>query len=240
VHKISDGAMVEYGNPERLVIIPSSRVTQWNDRYEFADFGKRLDATKLYLRDDGQDVVYFNGIPGLTSNMEENFEFLRYFIAKQQPRRVSFMGVSSGGFAANLFAHHVGADDVLLISTLVFMDRNVCAQKGGGERLPGLFDKIHEKFERDNLDPKYLDLRPFMIEGQDKVRSVRMHLIGHDETDLLQAGHVADLPHVRLVPHEQGRHGTLSAILTRSGVLEDELNAPVEQLTATLPANGQM
>ena len=235
LNRICDGAAVSYGDPDRLVVLFSSVLAVPRDHFDYADITRDLPYTKLFLRDHQPLLTYHTGIRGLSGSIHETAEFLRYFIDRLGPGRVTFMGISSGGYAANLLGHWVGADDVHLQSTVSFTDPAVRDAVGGGERIPGSFDSMAAFMQEHGLDPALMDLRRIIADHDGPAPLVRLYYPSGDAIDVLQAGRIADFPHVQAIAHPSRSHSFLGAALARAGILYDDLAASVQDLRAQHP-----
>ena len=232
MQQIADGAALSYGDPERLVIFLSSRGAYRKGVFDGTDFSRDMPYTKLYLRDEGKDYFYHNGIPGLTTDMQENAEFLTYFIGKLQPRRVTMVGVSLGAFGALAMGHMVGVDDIHTVSLVSYLHRDIGGDPEKGELWAGVFDPVNELFETRGFDRRYLDGRAIMAEHPGKVRVMRQHVARAEPVDMNHAARISDLPGVQTVVHDRGRHMTLSAVLIRGGSFVADIAAPLHELAA--------
>lgn len=229
LERIAQGAAIQHGDNRRVVILFSSMFAVRRDTFNFIDYFAALPYTKLFLRDDSEVLCYHGGIAGLTSGVEETADYIRAFIDQTRPERTTFFGISSGGYAAKMFGHLVGADDIHAINTVSFLDYEN-ARRVGGERWQGAFDPPNEYYNSLGQAPRHLDLRPLMQENGAKVGVTRIHYALHDEVDVVQAEHVGDLPNVLLFGYEQGTHSFLSVRLCRDGALARDLDASLDEL----------
>ncbi len=241
--KICECAAVEYGTSDRLMVLFSSKPAMRRDVFDYVTFVQGMPHTKLYLRDAHSDYLYHTGIEGLTNGIEETVEFLQYFIKKMGPKRVSFMGMSGGGFAASLFGHLVGADpatridDIHVQSSVSFVDPVKRDQIGGGERFPGMFQNLLDFLVSRNEEPKFIDVARIAEANPGAVRLMRMYYAEGDQTDSIQAQNMAGFDHVQAVPHPSHSHMMLGAALMREGTLYRDVENTVEALIEEAPTH---
>lgn len=233
LQKISDGAAVAYGDSDRLVVFFSSRGAYRRNKFDSEDFSRDLPYTKLFLRDESKDYFYHNGIPGLTGSMEENADFLKYFIQKIGAKRVSFVGASAGAYSALVMGHMVGVDDIHLTSLVSFLNRDLSEDPDKAQLWDGIFDNVNQLVAERGIDRKYLDSRNIVLENPGKVTAVKLHVSSNEPVDLNHAARIWDQPHVDTVFHDRGRHATVVAQVMSSGRLAEDLAAPVEALKRT-------
>lgn len=85
----------------RLVIPP----------YEFFNLTRDLAVNRIYLRDLHQ-AWYHEGLPGISTGIDDTAAYLRREAARMDAGRVVVFGNSMGGYAAILFGTLIGADAV--------------------------------------------------------------------------------------------------------------------------------
>lgn len=227
---ISDGAAVDYGDNEHLVVFFSAAKAMQRNVFSYHDYSQTLPHTKLFLREHDEMYFYLSGIPGLTQNYIETAEFIRYFAKKIGAKRVSCVGGSSGGFGAALIGHTAGVTDIHVTSTVTFLDRDISAKYGYGERWEGAADNVNAMIQREGLDKSLMDLRPLIKANERGVKLMRIHSTLNDKHDLLHSEHVEVAPHVRPRHYAFGKHDTLVVLLMRAGIISEELTTPVDEL----------
>jgi len=230
IEQIADGAAIANGDPDRLIVFFSSLRAYAKGTFDSADFSGDFPCMRLYLRDESETWFYHNGIPGLTNNMQENAEFLKYFVSKYDPKRVTFVGMSLGGYASIALGHLVGVDDVHVVSPVNYLNAKIGKHPEASELWQDVFTPVNKYFDDHKLDPKMLDLRSFIDENPNSVKIVRQHVVRTEQVDMNHAAHIGDYDHVETCIHERGRHSTLAALMLRSGELVDSLMAPVDKL----------
>lgn len=74
-------------------------------QFEFVNYltNNYNNKADFYFFMDPEKVHYHRGIPGITSSIQETVEYLNNIIHKGNYKKVIYMGVSSGGYAAILF-----------------------------------------------------------------------------------------------------------------------------------------
>lgn len=73
--------------------------------FEFLNYlsSKYIDICDLYFFIDKNQCWYHKGIKGITNNIDETVLYINNIIKKGNYKKVLFMGVSAGGYAAILF-----------------------------------------------------------------------------------------------------------------------------------------
>lgn len=236
LHYLSDCAAVRYGDPDRLIVMFSSVMAVATREFDYRAYSRQLPYTVLFVREKNPRDGYNQGITGLTSTVEETAEFLDYFVKRMDVKRVSMFGTSLGGYAATLFSHLVGADDLHVIGPVSYMDPEVRDKLGGGERVEGLMNHVANRYHMRGEEPRYLDTRRVILENPGKVKVARMYYSPDDEIDQLQIGHISDIPHIQAIPCPGTTHRFLGAKLTRDGTLTRDFETSIEDLIAGPPA----
>ena len=241
IRKICDCAAIDYGTTDRLMILFSSKPAMRRDVFDYVTFVQNMPHTKLFLRDAQSDYLYHIGIQGLTSSIDETVEFLKVFIKRMKPKRVTFMGMSGGGYGATLHAHLVGrdpecrVDDVHVQSSISFLDPAVRDRLGGGERFTGLFQNLADYVASRGEEHRYADLAKVVEESPGAVRLLRMYYAHGELIDRLQAENLARFPHVQAVAHPSQSHMMLGMTVMREGTLYRDIEMSVEELLQTNP-----
>jgi hypothetical protein len=240
--KITDCAAIEYGTSDRLMVLFSSKPAMRRDAFDYVSFVQGMPHTKLYLRDAESDYLYHKGIVGMTDSVQETVDFLRVFIKRMKPARVTFMGMSGGAYAAGLFGYLVGADpatrvdDVHLQSAVTYISPEVRDRLGGGERFGGLFDMLKAFTIERNEDLTWLDLREVIKANPNSVGVTRLYYAEGDQIDSMHATHLLGLPRVQVVPHPTHSHMMLGSTVMREGTLFRDIDTPIETLASETPS----
>ena len=238
---ISEAAAVDYGSTDRLLVLFSSKPAMRVDQYDYKDFFQDIPHTKLYLRDKQSDYFYHTGIAGLSSSIEETVDFLKVFIKRMKPSRTTFMGTSSGGYAAMLHAHLVGADpatrvdDVHVQSAITFIDPQMRERVIGNERTRVVFQNLADYLASQNIEHRYSDLAPIIKANPDSVRVMRMYHASGNRIDYLQVQNLAGLKNVQIVAHPSTSHIMLGMVMIREGIMSRDISMSVEDLLSELP-----
>jgi pimeloyl-ACP methyl ester carboxylesterase len=228
---ISECAAVSYGDPDHLIVMFSSITAVRREDFDFKDFSKNLPQTILFLRDNDVRTGYHNGIGGLTDDVDDTVAFLRYFIAKMKPKRVTMFGTSIGGYAALMHGFLLGVDDIVTVGTVSFVDPATRdALNGAGERIPLAMEGVVAFYTRQGLEPKYLDTLRLIEANPDKVKAVKMYYTPEDEVDSAQTLHVARFPNIKAIPKPGTSHRYIALTLVRDGTLALDFATPIEEL----------
>ena len=106
-------------------------------RFEFVNFlDKHFNHITRHFYADKNCNSYHNGLEGISKTIDETAEYLKGIISPY--KRVIFIGVSQGGYAAILFG------SLLNISAVIAF-------------IPQTF-----RGQKDNIDEKYRDLKPYI------------------------------------------------------------------------------
>lgn len=120
------------------------------------EFFKQLQAfdIEVWFFKDFEQIWYMKGLLGLSSSVDETAEVIRGMLPDRDLPLLT-LGASSGGFAALLFGHLLGADRVLAFSPQTEVSRRVFSR----------FASIDsEQSDRDLASP-YVDLLPLFQAG---------------------------------------------------------------------------
>lgn len=230
---ISECAAVQYGDPDHLIIMFSSNAAVRRKSFDFKDYARDLPQTFLFLRETSVHTGFHNGILGLSNDLDETVEFLKYFIKKLGPKRVTMFGASIGGYAALIYGYLVGCDDVITVGTVTFVDPNTRdALNGAGERVPGAMEGMVEFYTSQGMEPRYLDAWPLIEANPDKVKAVRLYYTPEDAIDTTQSLHVARLPNIKAIPCPGTTHRYIGVMLIRDGTIGNDFANPVEEFDA--------
>lgn len=223
------------------MILFSSKPAMRRSVFDFTTFAQEMPHTKLFLRDFQWNFMYHKGIEGLTDSIDETVEFLKLFLKRMKPKRVTFMGISAGGYAAALHAHLVGrdqdcrVDDVHVQGCYTFLDPVLRDRLGGGERFAGLFDNVANYLASRGEEHRYIDLAKVIADSPGAVKLMRMYYAGADLGDTVHAMRVQHFPHVQIVPHPSNSHAMLGPDLIHEGTLYRDIDMSVADLLAQNP-----
>ncbi|KAJ54990.1 hypothetical protein ACMU_14620 [Actibacterium mucosum KCTC 23349] len=227
---IGPDAVFVPGSSGHLVVVFGSLASVYTKTYEGYDFFAGRDDNALFIRDTGP-LAFHNGFTGLTNNIEENVEFLKVFRSRVGAERTTFVGISSGGYAAILLGALLGIDDVIAVNPVTVWDPAIAAQKNIGERIPRSFAQLNEFYARSGTAPKYLDLQQVLADHPDGIKLVGLHYGVEDAIDSANAKHLEGAPSVALAAHSCPVHSLLAATMIEQGVMAHHMNTPLAQLT---------
>lgn len=230
------GAGITYGDPDHLIIFISGFVQQDKPIFHFYDFAQTLPQTKLLLRDHTNNL-YSNGILGVTDNEDENLQFLQFFIKKIDARRVSFVTGSVGAFAAIIWGHKLGVNDIHISGPVTNMATIIESRRG----MQPVFAETAQ-YMRGQLAVGYpqANLRGFMRDNSSGVDCVDIYYGRGDLIDMQQAAVIEDLPQVRSTIYYEGDHYRVPVFIQRRDpVMFDRLMAPTVARPADLRHAGQ-
>ena len=182
--------------------------------FEFMNMLSRLGVKRAFVRDT-KACWYQGGVAGMESSVDDLAAGVGELVQISGAERVVFIGSSSGGYAAILFACLVAVDEALVFAPQTFIDPEQRAA-AGDTRWPRPTQWVLQC-----LDRRYADLRAVMNARirADPRPHVALHYAANDELDTLHAQHLVDLPSVELIPHDDARHG-LPSHLKQLGRLE--------------------
>ena len=163
------------------------------DRLEFFGSLRDLPANRVFVVDFYQ-IWYQNGLIGLTADRRETIEFLtRYLDGFERP--FTFLGSSSGAYAALLYGHALRADRILSFSAQTNITPKVWNRYGRFRA-----DDMH--FVRD--DP-FNDLKP-LFEATPLAGQAHLYFGRRNVVDFRQNTRMEGLSNVTLMPQDLGQH----------------------------------
>jgi len=242
MERLTPGVALKRGDRETLAVMFSSRVAPKLVEFDFLNFAQRSPQTFLLLRDETAHLYYHQGIAGLGTGIADTAVALQRLVSGLGPRRVVMAGSSMGAYAALLFGLQIGADAVVAINGLSYLDEDLARRRGGGERVPRSFGDLRGHYTSRRRAPEYLDLRSEIDRLHGTPPVVRWHYGTQDPIDALHADHLDGAPGVTLIPHRAVReHAMLPLRLVTSGLLNDEIAgdyAPADPAPKAPPATG--
>ena len=156
---------------------------------------------------------YQDGLMGLTENRNDTIGFLRSLL-ENFPRPLTFVGSSSGGYAALLFGHALDAERIVTFGAQTLLTRNIVAAYG---------DSRVSSFRFDYNLPEN-DLRKILIE-RPLTGQAELHFAARNRLDARQHQYVADLPNVTTISHDIRMHA-VAVRLRAQGKLKDAIVPP--------------
>jgi len=180
-----------------------------NTAFEWNGFFSDKNISRIAVRDDFT-AWYFNGIRGVSTNITTTAIFLSGLIKTSKAKKVLFLGVSAGGFAAILFGILLKVDKIFAINPQTLLQKGIqCMAHGNLYKLKWC----------DPNEAMYYDL--LVLPYPDKNTLVQI-VYGKDElTDRFHSGRMgawAHLENVKILARE-GSHGTLAVALRDNGSL---------------------
>lgn len=113
-------------------ILPFEFLNYLSDTYKKNELDK-------YFFIDKEQCWYHKGIKGITSNIDETANYLKNIIQKGNYKKVIFMGVSAGGYAAILFGSLCNVSNVI-----AFIPRTMYHKKMTDEKYFNIKDYINK------------------------------------------------------------------------------------------------
>jgi hypothetical protein len=156
-----------------------------------------------------------SGLPGLVKWLEQKIELIA-------PKRVIFIGVSSGGFAALLLGHLLKPDYVHAFSPFTYF--NVKNVLRNGDYKNAVLQWPMAMLRLNLLLPfqsrQYLDLKPSLMRKPGKTRYY-IHACAHS-SDRTRAEHLKDCPNTRVFLYPCATHNVTWTII-KSRCIKDLL-----------------
>jgi len=126
--KVQTAMFVHTGNMDTLIVSFAGHDHMFGmiPRFIFVNFfEKHFSNVDRHFYIDTRTCSYHKGIPGISNTIDETAAYLKTTIAPY--KRVIFLGVSSGGYAAILFGSLLGVSTVLAFipQTIRYVTRNV-------------------------------------------------------------------------------------------------------------------
>ncbi|MEQ1930959.1 MAG: hypothetical protein ABL957_10590 [Parvularculaceae bacterium] len=181
----------------------------------------RFEVDRIYLR-DLRRAWYQLGLAPYTSCVDDTAAFLCELIVERAPRRVVTVGISAGGFAAMLFGHLLGADEVHAFSPRTYIDID--------NRLENddffMDDRMEEIYAAADAQPEYFDLKPLLAAAPDSKTTYCVHFAPDRRIDPIHARRVAGAPNVKLYEYDGGGH-QLARLLRNDGRLVEIIGAAI-------------
>ena len=220
----STGFLAELGDDDAPVLVVFGGLNRTlglgMPPFEFFKLLEHVDCGKLYVRDLDQ-VFYQHGVHGLGDSIPAVADALRDLLAGRHP--VSFVGNSSGGFAALTLGALVGADRAVAFSPQTFLSRPLRwfhrddrwpEEIGAMQRLP-------------NLSRRWLDAKHAL--KRDNGRTVYdVHYPKWNKLDSRHALRLSGQSRLTLHPNRSKRHGVIRD-MRDDGRLKQLINELIER-----------
>lgn len=214
--------VVEPGTDTRRLIIAFTGFQGALNVPTFDFFGAtgQTDASRILLRDPLQ-ILYLGGCLPDAPGFRTLVKRLRREIETLGARYITCIGTSSGGYAAMVFGHVLGADRVHAFAPTIYGSAWLTLLSGDWDQL------------RKRVMPRHLLLDLLMPPWLWKYRSLTrtlktwngrteftVHVCAKNEHDMLRVEPLRGLPHVEITAHPCNTH-QVAKYLVRSGQLAD-------------------
>lgn len=185
--------------------------------FEFKNFltNNFGDINFIFIRDMEQ-AWYFNGIRGLSENIEENIKGIKEIIKDIPANKIIFIGNSMGGYASILYGILLNIDNVLAFAPQTFIDKDT-RKKTGDDRWKNQINKIHKKLS----DHPYFNLNNL----NDVENNTKVHLFygNRSKLDVIHANNLKQNKNTSLFLEKNSSHGVIKD-LKKSGKLKKIFN----------------
>ncbi len=191
--------------------------------FEFFASASQLDIHKIFVR-DLRRTWYHRGLPGIGENIDEVAAYLDRVIQQQKFKHLTFIGSSTGGYAAILFGCLLNVNTVVAFVPKTFLHpwkRLLCLDVKPWARLWTLL------WSKDT-QREYFDLRR-VLESRATTTKFHVHFSADGGADVVHAEHLRGCANVFLHPHPKGGHKLVKK-LRDSGELNEILVASVPHL----------
>ncbi|HEV8502259.1 MAG TPA: hypothetical protein VGR63_11800 [Casimicrobiaceae bacterium] len=186
-------------------------------RFDFLSITGLLRHSRILLRDDSF-TCYLAGIPGLAGSCESLAGVIRGHLAELAPARTMMIGPSGGSFAAILYGHLLGADDVHAFAPFTNLDPQWLAVHGDPhdnvrhaatiERLAALPPQAH----------RYFNLSHVLREWNGRTR-YNIHACANSPREMKRAMRLEGLPGVTIHRHPCDTHRVVSWLAGRKRLM---------------------
>jgi hypothetical protein len=168
-------------------------------KYALVSTLEKENISTIFLRDQS-NVWYFNGVRGLSTDVQSTIVGIKQLLSKVQHKKTFFFGVSSGGFAAILYGTLCEADLVVAVNPQTLLLKGIeCFAHGNLYKL---------KWCNQN-EMRYTDLAAIQVSDKTNIEIY----YGKDEpVDIFHSGRMSGIKNVTLFP-EQGNHATAAPML---------------------------
>jgi len=203
---------------EVLVVAFTGKAAKFNMIRPFDFF--RLTGLLHYHRILVREPWHYCYLKGIDeTGLEGLIDRLQSEIKRLAPKRVLFIGVSSGGFAALLLGHLLEPDYVHAFSPYTYLDYFNVVKEGNYHHT--VFRWL-VTIARINLLPanlrRYLDLRPLLMKSDGKTR-FHLHACAHS-SDRTCVRHVGDCPHTQIFLYPCDSHNVTWGMIKNKYLLE--------------------
>jgi pimeloyl-ACP methyl ester carboxylesterase len=168
--------------------------------FEFFHTASHMDTNAIFVR-DLRHAWYHRGLPGIARNIDGIAAHLDGLIKSKPFKQVTFVGSSTGGYAAILFGFLLHADTVIAFVPKTFLspwmrllrfDVKTWAQMGAL-----IWSRTAQK--------EYFDLRR-VLQSRPADTEFHVHYSANARVDILHAERLRGVPNVHLHEHRDGGH----------------------------------
>ena len=190
--------------------------------FEFFGATSELDINKIFVR-DLRRAWYHRGLPGIGKNIDEIADYLGRLIRTKEFEHVTFVGSSTGGYAAILFGFLLNADSAIAFVPKTFLHP--------WRRLLHLDVKTWRRMLvllwTGRSQREYFDLRRVLKSRQSRTE-FHVHFSADSRVDILHAENLEGCANVFMHRHVKGGH-RLVRKLRDSGELQNILRASLQR-----------
>jgi hypothetical protein len=192
--------------------------------FEFNRLTRGLQTTnKIYLRDP-YNAWYHRGLPGIGADLEGVASFLKQYTKHPSTRRSIAVGNSGGGYAALLFGHLLGVDEIHAFSPKTFIDP---IERLKARDVPPGFQLRDWWWLIRRGERKYFDLKDVLSQSPSCKPTVHVYYSAHHRIDRLHANRIESVGGIHAHAHPHRRHGLIQ-LMKKSGELAEILERAVQ------------
>ncbi len=184
-------------------------------RHDFFNATSGMDCSKIYVK-DRKELWYqqgineeINSIPLLVSKLKETIDRLN-------PSTITCIGISAGGYAAQLFGSLLGVNRVESFGPQTFLSPKIAKEMGIGSWLETEFQPLYESIQ----DKTYWNLKDFIGLSQ-KTKHI-VHVCNLHKEDMIHARWISEFDNVTIKEYGCDEHAPAS-FLKRFNKLIDVL-----------------
>jgi acyl carrier protein len=204
---LSDNVFVDAGDDRRLTIVAfagGARLLLLRP-YDFMDVTGVMRFNRILLRDPTKSWFHLGfGEPG--GSFDSVVETVRAQLRALGGERVMTVGTSSGGYAALLAGHLLGADYVHAFSPQTYLDATNIARTGDVQL--GRRANLKAVYAKLGTDAAYLDLRRVLSRPNGKTRYF-IHVCAGHEQDCGRADYLEGIPQLTVLRYPCTMHNVL-------------------------------
>ena len=192
----------------------------------FFEFNKTTSGlgrvNKIFLRDTHRSW-YHHGLPAVGTGIDDIETFLQHYTTHPSTRKTIIIGNSGGGYAALLFGHILGADEVHSFSPKTFINP---IKRIINNDIPPKYSIAHLFRLYLHGQRKYFDLKKVFLASAPQKRNFHIYFAENSRTDYLQAIRMQSVPGIHLHPFQHDRHNLIK-LLKRRGKLREILEQAI-------------